>query len=181
MKKMNHILVTTVMALTMAGGTVVPSAVASAATKTGYSRIRKVSTWNHAKYRVKNTKGRSYKMTGTTKNVKLKTNHYLKNYKKNKWTRTKITQIKHKGSWMVYYYMTPITKKKHAGGWVKLTDMKPVKTFKASEHVEADFDTWYRTLTNTGRTHYAHSTDGAALNGLGDPAQFPDTASIYFK
>ncbi|WP_125545794.1 hypothetical protein [Levilactobacillus lindianensis] len=180
MKKMSRILVATAMVFTTMGGTVVPSVTASAAKKTGYSRIRKVSTWNHAKYRVKNTKGKTYKMTGTTKNVKLKTNHYLKNYKKNKWTRTKITQIKHKGSWMVYYYMIPITKKKHAGGWVKLTDMKPVKTYKATKHTEADFDTWYRTFNKKGRNQYAHSTDGAALDALGNPSQTV-YLSMFFK
>lgn len=161
------------MALMMFGGTVVPSVTASAAKKTGYSRIEK---WTHGikhdKYRVKNTKGKTYKMTGTKKNVKLKTNHYLKNYKKNKWVRTGITQIKHKGNWMVYYYMTPITKKKHAGGWVKLTDMKPVKHHKASNHVLADYDTWYRTLTKKQRNLYPDYVQaGGASDGDGNPEQ----------
>lgn len=169
MKKVNRILVASIMAFTMLGGTAVPSVTAFAAKKTGYSRIRKVSL-AHAKYKVKNKKGRTYKMTGTTKNVKLKTNHYLKNYKKTKWTRTKMTQIKHKGNWMVYYYMKPITKKKHAGGWVKLTDMKPVKTYKATKHTTADFDTWYRTLNKKQRNNYVGYTD---TEYDGTPAQMP--------
>ncbi|WP_157054364.1 hypothetical protein [Levilactobacillus paucivorans] len=170
---MNRIVVAAAMALTMMGGTVMPSVVASASSKTGYSRIFKATTRNHEKYRVKNTKGKTYKMTGTKKNVKLKTNHYLKNYKKNKWTRTKITQIKHKGSWMVYYYMTPITKKKHAGGWVKLTDMKPVKTYKADKYHTADFDTWYRGLKKANRTEYKNDVLSAgAIDALGDPSIF---------
>lgn len=173
MKKLNRILVAAMMALTMLGGTVMPSVVASASAKTGYSRIFKAATRNHEKYRVKNTKGKTYKMTGTTKNVKLKTNHYLKNYKKNKWTRTKITQIKHKGSCMVYYYMTPITKKKHTGGWVKLTDMKPVKTYKADKYHTADFDTWYRGLNKSQRNDYHDTVYGVgAIDALGDPVIF---------
>ncbi|WP_057877463.1 hypothetical protein [Levilactobacillus paucivorans] len=153
MKKLNRILMTTMVAFTMLGGTIVPSVTASAAKKTGYSRIRKTSL-AHDKYKVKNTKGKTYKMTGKAKNIKLKTNHYLKNYKKNKWIRTKSTLIKHKGNWMLYYYMTPMTKKKHEGGWVKLTDMKPVKTHKASKYVMADFDTWYRGLSTKQRNQY---------------------------
>ncbi|NLR31615.1 hypothetical protein [Levilactobacillus tujiorum] len=180
MKKMNRILVAMMMALTMVGGTVAPVVTASAK-KTGYSRIYKTKTWHHAKYKVKNKKGRTYKMTGKAKNIKLKTNHYLKNYKKNKWVRTSITQIKHKGKWMVYYYMTPITKKKHKGGWVKLTDMKPVKTYKATKHTDADFDTWYRTLSKKGRANYSKRVDGAALDGLGNPSQFMETNKAFFK
>ncbi|KRO03899.1 hypothetical protein IV54_GL001967 [Levilactobacillus paucivorans] len=173
MKKMNRILVATMMAFTMLGGTIVPSVTASAAKKTGYSRIEKwTSGFNHDKYRVKNKKGRTYKMTGKAKNIKLKTNHYLKNYKKTKWVRTGITQIKHKGDWMVYYYMKPITKKKHAGGWVKLTDMKPVKTYKADKYHTADFDTWYRTLNKSQRKNYVGWVQqGGASDGDGEPSQ----------
>lgn len=178
--KMNRVIVV-LMALTMFGGTVMPSVSASAAKRTGYSRIYKTKTWNHAKYWVKNTKGKTYKMTGKAKNIKLKTNHYLKNYKKNKWVRTSITQIKHKGNWMVYYYMTPITKKKHKGGWVKLTDMKPVVTHKATEHTNADFDTWYRTLSKMGRANYKNRVDGASLDGMGNPSQFMETNKVFFK
>ncbi|MFC6289560.1 hypothetical protein [Levilactobacillus angrenensis] len=181
MMKMNRMLVAAMMALTMIGGTVAPVVEASAAKKTGYSRIYKTKTWNHAKYRVKNAKGKTYKMTGKATNIKLKTNHYLKNYKKNKWVRTSITQIKHKGNWMVYYYMTPITKKKHKGGWVKLTDMKPVKTYKATKHTDADFDTWYRTLNKAGRTNYRNRVDGGATDALGNPAPFLETNKAFFK
>lgn len=178
MKKMNRILVATMMAFTMLGGTVVSSVTASAAKKTGYSRIRKTSV-SHAKYRVKNTKGKTYKMTGTPKNVKLKTNHYLKNYKKTKWTRTKITQIKHKGSWMVYYYVKPITKKKHTGGWVKLTDMKPVKTYKATKHTTADFDTWYRGLSKKYRNGYKNYVGwSGTTEGDGEPAQTSNLGAL---
>lgn len=169
MKKMKKIIVA-LMALTMFGGTVVPSVTASAKS-TGYSRIGK---WNvkHVKYRVNNIKGKTYKMTGTKKNVKLKTNHYLKNYKKNKWVRTKITQIKHKGNWMVYYYMTPITKKKHTGGWVKLTDMKPVKVYKGGNGFQPDFDTWYRKLNKSMRLDYNKTVRlGGARDVNGNPAQ----------
>ncbi|WP_203641142.1 hypothetical protein [Levilactobacillus andaensis] len=178
MKKLNQVVVA-LMAVGMLGGTVMPAVTASAAS-TGYSRNRKIST-RHATYRVKNTKGKTYTITGPAKNVKLKTNHYLKNYKKNKWTRTKITQIKHNGNWLVYYYMKPVTKKKHTGGWVKLTDMKPVKTFKAGPHNYADFDTWYRTLNTNGRNYYSGRTDGGALDGNGDPFQFPEVHGDYFK
>lgn len=153
MKKMNRILVATMMALTMLGGTVVPSVTASAAKKTGYSRTFKTPL-AHDKYKVKNKNGRTFKMTGKAKNIKLRTNHYLKNYKKTKWIRTNSTLIKHKGNWILYYYMKPITKKKHAGGWVKLTDMKPVKSHKASKYVLADFDTWYRGLSKKQRNQY---------------------------
>ncbi|MFC6288913.1 hypothetical protein [Levilactobacillus angrenensis] len=170
MMKMNRMFVAAMMALTMIGGTVAPVVEASAAKKTGYSRIQKWNV-NHDKYRVKNKKGKTYKMTGKAKNIKLKTNHYLKNYKKNKWVRSKITQIKHKGKWMVYYYMTPITKKKHAGGWVKLTDMKPVNARKATKYIMADFDTWYRTLTQKQRNLYHDYAFGSgALDGEGGPS-----------
>lgn len=175
MKKMNRVLVATMMAFTVLGSVIVPSVTASAAKKTGYSRIEKWTHGiNHAKYRVKNKKGRTYKMTGTKKNVKLKTNHYLKNYKKTKWVRTGITQIKHKGNWMFYYYVKPITKKKHAGGWVKLTDMKPVKTYKADKYHTADFDTWYRTLNKKQRNNYVGYVElGGATEYDGTPAQMP--------
>ncbi|WP_125573747.1 hypothetical protein [Levilactobacillus huananensis] len=175
MKKMNRILVTAIMIATMVFGTVLPSKMASAATKTGYSRINKwTHGFNHDKYRVKNANGKTYKMTGTKKNVKLKTNHYLKNYKKTTWVRIGVTQIKHKGNWMYYYYMKPITKKKRAGGWVKLTDMKPVKTYKADKHHTADFDTWYRTLNQTQRNEYVGFVEqGGASDGDGEPSQIP--------
>ncbi|WP_157054317.1 hypothetical protein [Levilactobacillus paucivorans] len=71
---MNRILVTTAMSLTMMGGTVMPSIVASASVKTGYSRTFKTPL-THDKYKVNNKNGRTFKMTGKTKNIKLKTNH----------------------------------------------------------------------------------------------------------
>lgn len=179
MKKLKQVVVV-LMAVGMLGGTVVPAVTASASASTGYSRYRKIGT-RHATYRVKNTKGKTYTITGPAKNVKLKTNHYLKNYKKNKWTRTKITQIKHHGNWLVYYYMKPVTKKKHTGGWVKLTDMKPVKTYKAGPHSLPDFDTWYRTFNAKGRNEYSGWTDGSALDGNGDPFQFPGVPNEYLK
>lgn len=158
----------------MLGGAIVPGMTASAAKSTGYSRIDKwLSGFNHDKYKVKNVNGKTYRITGKASNVKLKVNHYLKNYRKTKWVRTGITQIKHKGNWMVYYYMTPMTKKKHAGGWVKLTDMKPMKTYKADKHHTADFDTWYRTLTRKQRNSYSDWAQGGAADGDGEPSQIP--------
>ncbi len=150
---------------------------ASAAKKTGYSRTFKTPL-AHDKYKVKNKNGRIFKMTDKAKNIKLKTNHYLKNYKKTKWIRTNSTLIKHKGNWIVYYYMKPITKKKHTGGWVKLTDMKPIKTHKAIKYTYADFDTWYRTLTKKQRNQYYQLVrDGDNTDAEGELLPF---SSGYF-
>lgn len=176
MKKLNQVVVA-LMAVGMLGGTVMPAVTASAAS-TGYSRafIAKLSS---TKYKVANTKGKTYKMTGSAKNVKLKTNHYLKNYKQNKWTRTKMTQIKHDGNWMVYYYVTPITKKKHVGGWVKLTDMKPMKTFKGSKYISPDYDTWYKNLSHSKRNQYYQIVrDGDITDPDGKLMPYPDN---YFN
>lgn len=171
MKKMRLIIVTLV-AMLMFGGAMAPAMTASAAKKTGYSRIEK---WKirHVNYKVKNKKGHTYTITGKAKNVKRKTNHYLKNYAKKTWKRTKITQVKHKGNWMVYYYMTTKTKHKTVGGWVKLTDMKRIHTSKGDEHHLADFDTWYRHLSQKMKNYYpGYVQDVGATNADGSLAQF---------
>ena len=74
MKKLRLVIVTLV-AMLMFGGAMAPAMTASAAKKTGYSRIEK---WKirHVNYKVKNKKGHTYTITGKAKNVKLKTNHY---------------------------------------------------------------------------------------------------------
>jgi len=142
----------------------------------GYRRIEIWKIDSRYKYKVVNKHAKTYRISGTKKQTKLKVNHYLKNYKKATWTRKKITQIKHKGKWMMYYYVT--TKKHHAGGWVRLIDVRVVspRPSKAHGHFQADFDTWYRGLSQAGRNWYSRNVDGSAasLNPKGEqvPAQF---------
>ena len=132
----------------------------------GYRRISKWAISSRYKYKVANKKGKTYTLSGRahpnkgqTLNTKLKATHALKNYKKSTWTRKKITQVKHKGKWMMYYYVT--TKKNHAGGWVKLTDLRLVspRPNKAGHKKDgtsypADFDTQYRAATQAERNRY---------------------------
>ncbi|MFD1421257.1 hypothetical protein [Lactiplantibacillus songbeiensis] len=143
----------------------------------GYRRIEIWKIDSRYKYKVANKHAKTYRISGTKKQTKLKVNHYLKNYKKATWTRKKITQIKHNGKWMMYYYIT--TKKHHAGGWVKLTDVRVVspRPSKAHGHNMADFDTWYRGLSQAGRNWYRGfaQAGGAAdldVNGEQVPTQF---------
>ncbi|MDT6980669.1 hypothetical protein [Levilactobacillus zymae] len=163
MKKMNKAIALMGVGL-MLGGTGIgtlgvngntDNVMAQAAKKTGYSRISKDAMNSRYQYKVANKKGRVYSISGPSKNVKLKTIHYLKNYKTKKWTRTKITQVKHNGSWMVYYYMKSNAKNK-AAGWIKLTDMQVTspKPGKATKHEAADFDTWYKGLSKSQRGYY---------------------------
>ncbi|HIW71878.1 MAG TPA: hypothetical protein H9875_04545 [Candidatus Levilactobacillus faecigallinarum] len=147
-------------------------ATAQAATLEGkYSRIDKDAMNSRYQYKVLNKKGKVYSISGTKKNAKLKTIHYLKNYKTKKWTRTKITQVKHNGNWMVYYYMKSNAKNK-AAGWVKLTDMQVTspKPGKATKHEAADFDTWYKDLSKTQRGYYKIAAESGpfALNYKGE-------------
>lgn len=125
----------------------------------------------HRTYKIANKKAKVYKITGTKKNTKLKSIHNFKNYKGKTWTRTGITQIKHHGNWMMYYYVKSNAKNK-AAGWVKLTDVKLKHPKKAAKHVQPEFDVWYRTLTQDQRNWYAGWSRNAATDPDGNPLEF---------
>ncbi|GEO65755.1 hypothetical protein [Levilactobacillus spicheri] len=177
MKKMNSVIALMGVGL-MLGGTGLPVVNASASkTPTdiapfvynkGYE-VNRIWSQNlaHRRYKVFNVKGKVYKFNGTKKNTKLKVTHYLKNYKKKTWTRTKFVQVKHHGNWMVYYYVKSNAKNK-AAGWVKVTDLKLKYPAKTGKHIQPEFDVWYRTLTAAQRNWYYHSSQNAATDGNGN-------------
>ncbi|MFC6180986.1 hypothetical protein [Lactiplantibacillus daowaiensis] len=178
MKKFTTIVVTMGITL-MVGGTVLPAAAtdsnvritASAATK--QSKIQRGPIWsnyNKHDYKVANTRGKTYEMTGKANNIKLKVNHNLKNYKNSTWVRRKLTQIKQNGNWNVYYYVTT-GKKSKIGGWVKLTDMKLKHPHKPAKHVAPDFDIWYRKLNQKQRNEYRDFTYSGARDADGEPSE----------
>ncbi len=122
-----------------------------------YSRRAKWSLTPKYKYKVRNKKAHTYTMSGSYKNIKLKSNHDLGNYTKKRWTRTKFTAVKHNGHWMIYYYMKSNAKDK-AAGWVKLTDMRvysPKPGYDSKTAELPDFDTWFRGASQKQRDRYA--------------------------
>lgn len=138
-------------------GTVGSNTTAQAATLKGqYSRRAKWNLTPKYKYKVRNKKAYTYTMTGNYKNIKLKTNHYLGNYTKSSWKRTKFTAVKHNGHWMVWYYVKSNAKNK-AAGWVKLTDMRvysPKPGYDSKTAALPDFDTWYMHANQKHRDLY---------------------------
>ncbi|WP_261810862.1 hypothetical protein [Levilactobacillus humaensis] len=123
MKKTN-VMFAAFAAMLMLGGSLVP-ATADASTKYRRTKVVKVK---HTKYKVRNKKGKTYKFKGSSKRLTLKANHYLKNYTKSTWKRTKQTKVYRAGKKkVVYYYVT--TSKNKAAGWVKKSDLK-AKTVK---------------------------------------------------
>lgn len=127
MKKMN-VIFTAFAAMLMLGGSLVPTISADASAKYRRTKIVKVK---HTKYKVRNKKGKTYKFKGSSKKLTLKANHYLKNYTKSTWKRTKQTKVYRAGKKkVVYYYVT--TSKHKAAGWVKKSDLKVKSTKKAT-------------------------------------------------
>ncbi|WP_125545798.1 hypothetical protein [Levilactobacillus lindianensis] len=120
-------------AMLMLGGSLAPATTADASTKYRRTKIVKVK---HTKYKVRNKKGKTYKFKGSSKKLTLKANHYLKNYTKSTWKRTKQTKVYRVGKKkVVYYYVT--TSKHKAAGWVKKSDLK-VKSAKKAKTINND-------------------------------------------
>ncbi|MFC6180988.1 hypothetical protein [Lactiplantibacillus daowaiensis] len=176
MKKLTPILATMGIALVF-GGTILPAAgdsnvvTASAATK--QSNIQRDTIWAFKQhdYKVVNTKGKTYQMTGKASNIKLTANHYLKNYKKSTWVRHKATQIKQNGNWNMYYYVTT-GKKGKINGWVKVNDVDLKHHNKPKKHVQGDFDTYYHKLNQAQRNDYVETIQyGGCRTATGEPIQ----------
>lgn len=119
MKRIN-IVFTVLAAILTLGGSLLPATPVNASAKYRRTKIVKVKKGN---YVVRNKKGKTYKFKGNAKKLTLKTNHYLKNYTKSTWKRTKQTKAYRQGKKkVVYYYVT--TSKNKAAGWVKKSDLK---------------------------------------------------------
>lgn len=173
-----------------ANATKIPDAGVKTTLKQGKGYIRSAILGHnikHRAYKVSNKKGKVYRIKGKNddvpnkygtinitpdnKKTKLRVIHHLKNYTKNTWTRTKITQIEHGGHWMMYYYVKSNAKNK-AAGWVKLTDVKLKHPNKAGKHIQPEFDIWYRTLNQKQRNWYYEMSCSAATDPEGNPAEF---------
>ncbi|MDT6980668.1 hypothetical protein [Levilactobacillus zymae] len=193
MKKMNSVIALMGVGLMLVGtgiGTLgvngnTDNVTAQAATLKGqYSRRTKWSltpTHKYYKYKVRNKKAHTYTMTGPYNNIKLKTNHYLGNYTKNSWKRTKFTAVKHNGHWMIWYYVKSNAKNK-AAGWVKLTDMRvysPKPGYKNGSSLP-DFDTWFKKANQSQRDYYAgHELAHEATEYDADGNMVPMDTMIY--
>ncbi|MFC6208160.1 hypothetical protein [Levilactobacillus tongjiangensis] len=127
MKRINVVFTAFAAILTL-GGSLVPATPVNASAKYRRTKIVKAKKVN---YVVRNKKGKTYKFRGSAKKLTLKTNHYLKNYTKSTWKRTKQTKVYRQGKKkLVYYYLT--TSKHKAAGWVKKSDLKVKRAKKAT-------------------------------------------------
>lgn len=159
----------------MVGGTVLSVApvnsnmTVSAATKK--AKIQRGQIWgnfNHRTYKVRNTKAKTYAISGKANNLKMKANHNLKNYKNKTWTRMKLTEIKQNDNWNVYYFV----KTGKISGWVKLDDVKLKHPVKAAKDTKPEFDVYYHKLSKKQRNnYYKYVLVGGAGDANGEPTQ----------
>ncbi|RRK09154.1 hypothetical protein D1831_14380, partial [Lactiplantibacillus garii] len=123
---------TTLAAVVMLGGSILMAPTNVQASST-YRRIKITKTSAKAYYST-SLSAKTYSLVGSSKKLKLRANHTLKNFRKTTWIRSKkATIIKH-GKKYLYYYVT--NAKNGNSGWTWHKYLKAGKNYQMTNPVK---------------------------------------------